>query len=288
MAKKDQQNEIKFVPGTFAEQEPVQASAPAPQATLYESEAYGNPQPDQGVKTTVMKPVGMGGPVPIVAPKHNTIQLQPIIVPLAVVPYMTQDSDVLRTDGKTAAYSAPDYGEATEFGNVSADASVRKRKTASTSRAFAGIMLFLSLMLTAAFLLAKFYPVMGKFSLEELNVIDIVAKWADKIKPENMTLAICYCVTAGMTVLLFITSLVSLFAGKYPRTVVILISLFIAAGMIVAVSNKAANSALKASSDIGFIVTLTIAALVFAMSVIFAAVSSRRERAEEEINYNEI
>ena len=93
---------------------------------LYESEAYGNPQPDEGTKTTVMKPVGIGGPVPIVAPKHNTIQLQPIVVPLAVVPYMTQDSDVLRTDGRAPSYPQNEYASAVEFEEEKAAAKKRR------------------------------------------------------------------------------------------------------------------------------------------------------------------
>ena len=114
MAKKDKNQEIVFSPDTNdvrVDDEP-----------LFESEAYGTPQPEAGSDVTVMKPVGIGGPVPIVAPKHNTIQLQPIVVPLAVVPYMTQDSNVLRTDGKQQSGYMPstvEYGDATEFETVS-------------------------------------------------------------------------------------------------------------------------------------------------------------------------
>ena len=95
MAKKNRKQEIL--------NEPVENNEPVVfegDQTLYEAEAYGSPQPEAGSDVTVMKTVGIGGPVPIVAPKHNTIQLQPIVVPLAVVPYMTQDSNVLRTDGR--------------------------------------------------------------------------------------------------------------------------------------------------------------------------------------------
>ena len=92
MSKKDKKQEIVMTPDNGEiklEDEP-----------MFESEAYAAPQPEAGSDVTVLKPVGTGGPVPIVAPKHNTIQLQPIVVPLAVVPYMTQDSNVLRTDGR--------------------------------------------------------------------------------------------------------------------------------------------------------------------------------------------
>ena len=105
MAKKER-IETSFDPEVREETvSPAAASEEEPKETLYESEAYGNPRPDTGTRTTVMKTVGVGGPVPIIAPKHNTIQLQPIIVPLAVVPYMSQDSAVLNTEGETTAYA---------------------------------------------------------------------------------------------------------------------------------------------------------------------------------------
>ena len=94
MSKKNRRQEVVLEPENNA---PVVFEEEKP---LFEAEAYGSPQPEAGSDVTVMKQVGIGGPVPIVAPKHNTIQLQPIVVPLAVVPYMTQDSSVLRTEGR--------------------------------------------------------------------------------------------------------------------------------------------------------------------------------------------
>ena len=65
MAKKDKKQEIVMTPDNSevrVEDEP-----------MFESEAYTAPQPEAGSDVTVLKPVGTGGPVPIVAPKHNTI-----------------------------------------------------------------------------------------------------------------------------------------------------------------------------------------------------------------------
>ena len=104
MAKKN--NVQNFVP----EQEYVQEDVMLQEEVLFESEAYGSAQPDAGMGTTVCKPVGIGGPVPIIAPKNSTIQLQPIVVPMAVVPYMSQDCDVLKTEG---VQTTDDYDEAT-------------------------------------------------------------------------------------------------------------------------------------------------------------------------------
>ena len=87
MSKKDKKQEIVMTPDT--------GEIKTDDEPMFESEAYTAPQPEAGSDVTVLKPVGTGGPVPIVAPKHNTVQLQPIVVPLAVVPYMTQEIEAL-------------------------------------------------------------------------------------------------------------------------------------------------------------------------------------------------
>ena len=123
MSKKDKKQEIVMTPDNGEiklEDEP-----------MFESEAYAAPQPEAGSDVTVLKPVGTGGPVPIVAPKHNTIQLQPIVVPLAVVPYMTQDSNVLRTDGRgqnVYAQATVENDEATDSKRFPRARSKRKAK----------------------------------------------------------------------------------------------------------------------------------------------------------------
>ena len=64
MAKKND-----HVPTAAQDQTSVQGAFPAEVPILYESDAYGDPEPDAAASTTIMKPVGTGGPVPIVAPK---------------------------------------------------------------------------------------------------------------------------------------------------------------------------------------------------------------------------
>ena len=65
MSKKDKKHEIVMTPESEikVEDEP-----------MFEAEAYTAPQPEAGSDVTVMKTVGTGGPVAIVAPKHNTAQ----------------------------------------------------------------------------------------------------------------------------------------------------------------------------------------------------------------------
>lgn len=225
MAKKDKNQEIVFSPDTNdvrLEDEP-----------LFEAEAYASPQPEAGSDVTVTKPVGIGGPVPIVAPKHNTIQLQPIVVPLAVVPYMTQDSSVLRTDGRSQGGYAPAteyYDEATDFETVS-KAKIKK-KAKSQPRIFALITLLLSLVVLVPFIIAAFKDSLGDVSFEAFNVVGIIKGWVDEFnaKPlENWA----YLGTAFIGVILAISSLISLICGKYARAFNFVMS-FLDAGAMVA------------------------------------------------------
>ena len=163
MAKKERV-ETTFNPEVKKEE--VVAPVAESQETMYESEAYGNPRPDQGTKTTVMKTVGIGGPVPIVAPKHNTIQLQPIIVPLAVVPYMSQDSSVLRTDGKPEGVAA-DGGS---YAAVEFDAARMQAEKRTAVRRMSAVFRVYSLItfLVAAIIAPLPYLLDGSFSFEEI------------------------------------------------------------------------------------------------------------------------
>lgn len=172
MSKKDKKQEIVMTPDNGEiklEDEP-----------MFESEAYAAPQPEAGSDVTVLKPVGTGGPVPIVAPKHNTIQLQPIVVPLAVVPYMTQDSNVLRTDGRgqnVYAQATVENDEATDFETVSARKVKKKGKV--QPRIFALVTFLLSALTVLPFILSYFIPSVGSVSIEKLNVIGVIKNWID-------------------------------------------------------------------------------------------------------------
>lgn len=110
-------NSEAFDLGTEPVREAEVLAADEQEETLYETDAYIAPETDPGANVTITKTIGRGGPVPIVAPRHDTIQLQPIIVPLAVVPYMSQDSAMLRTEGtqrgtvRSSEYAEPVYFE---------------------------------------------------------------------------------------------------------------------------------------------------------------------------------
>ena len=202
------------------------ATMPAEEPVLYESEAYGDPQPDAGATTTIMKPVGIGGPVPIVAPKHNTIQLQPIVVPLALVPYMTQDSDVLRT----VAYFKPDI-----------------------------------------------HP---EFSLAQADAIGMVINWA-KGDPFDYSLTLVNIVAAAFCAMAFIVTLVSLFAGRYPRKTVTALSLLSAAAYAAEIAHQEIAGHFDPVKDSAVLMMLALTGLAFIVSVIFLAVCVKREDRED-------
>jgi hypothetical protein len=259
MAKKDKvQN---FVP----EQELIQ------EETLFEAEAYGNPQPDAGMETTVMKPVGMGGPVPIVAPKHNTIQLQPIVVPLAVVPYMSQDSDVLRTDG----VQAQEYDTATGFSKVEAEkeAKARKKSKKAGVRAASFFSFLLSGVVVAIYLLAYFMPEFYVFNFGAFNVIGTIIDWIGGIAPQNMAVALLHIISAGFAGILVVISLISFIVGKTPagfNTVLSFISAATVDAALIYTAVKATNAgiAFDVMEYLEYIILAGVATLGFIVSII--------------------
>ena len=195
---------------------------------LFEAEAYGSPQPEAGSDVTVMKQVGIGGPVPIVAPKHNTIQLQPIVVPLAVVPYMTQDSSVLRTEGRQQP-NMPEYAEATEFSAPTAE-KARKAKKGASPRLFVLVTFLLTAVLVLPFILSYFYESLGllKFGgLDKFNIIGTIVGWikTKSVPMDGLYRNIIFIAGGVSAAVLVIVELIALLAGKYPRAFTIIFSL---------------------------------------------------------------
>ena len=248
---------------------------------LYESEAYGNPQPDEGTKTTVMKPVGIGGPVPIVAPKHNTIQLQPIVVPLAVVPYMTQDSDVLRTDGRAPSYPQNEYASAVEFEEEKAAA---KKRTSVYKRLFSLGTFLLSALLIVAYLLGYFKPdIHPEFSLAQADVIGMITTWVQDGTPFDLSLTVitCFCTLCALVV--FFVSVFGMVFGKYPRKTLMLFSFAGAAAHAAEIIHQVIAEHFDAQRDAAILAMLAVFGVLFILTVVFAAVSVRREDKEEDM-----
>lgn len=269
MAKKDKNQEIVFSPDTGeirTDDEP-----------LFESEAYGTPQPEAGSDVTVMKPVGIGGPVPIVAPKHNTIQLQPIVVPLAVVPYMTQDSGVLRTDGKQQGGYMPstvEYDDATEFETVSTQKKINK-KVKVQPRIFALVTFLLSAVILLPFLLSYAMDSIGNLDISQYNVIGIIKEWVDVEFNAEPLHNLLFIGVAAVSAILVITSLVSMIVGKYPRAFTFIITLGSAAGMLAYLIKLLVADQFVLDDEIALVILVALTLLNMVLTIVFSCVLNK-------------
>lgn len=244
---------------------------------LFEAEAYGSPQPEAGSDVTVLKPVGTGGPVPIVAPKHNTIQLQPIVVPLAVVPYMTQDSNVLRTDGnRQGGYAAgSEYGEATDFENVSAQKTKKRGKI--QPRIFALVSFLLSALLVLPFILSHFVANIGNASLAEFDIIGAIQGWLANGFNLHPLCNLAYIAVTVFCGLEAVISLIAVVIGRYPRAFDCVMSILSAAALLAVLIKQCVEKTFSAPDRIIFIVICAVALLSALLAVIFSILQNKLE-----------
>lgn len=262
MSKKDKKQEIVMTPDNEikVEDEP-----------MFEAEAYTAPQPEAGSDVTVMKTVGTGGPVPIVAPKHNTIQLQPIVVPLAVVPYMTQDSNVLRTDGRgqnVYAQATVENDEATDFETIAAR-KVRKRGKIQP-RIFALVTFVLSALVVLPFILSYFVQNVGSVSIEKFNIIGTIKNWvANGFKLHPLS-NLAYIGVAAVSAVMTIASLVSIIGGKYPRALNFIFALIASGAMLAVLIKWLIDKSFDASQNVGFLIILVLTLVNLVLSIVFA------------------
>lgn len=268
MSKKDKKQEIVMTPDNGEiklEDEP-----------MFESEAYAAPQPEAGSDVTVLKPVGTGGPVPIVAPKHNTIQLQPIVVPLAVVPYMTQDSNVLRTDGRgqnVYAQATVENDEATDFETVSARKVKKKGKV--QPRIFALVTFLLSALTVLPFILSYFMPSVGSVSIEKLNVIGVIKNWIANgfaLRPLSNIAYICVAVVSAV---MTIASLISVIVGKYPRAFNFIFALASSGAMLALLIKWLVTKTFVVSEKIAFLIVLVLCLVNLVLTIVFAILMNK-------------
>lgn len=282
MAKKN--NVQNFVP----EQEYVQEELVLQEEVLFESEAYGNSQPDAGMGTTICKPVGMGGPVPIIAPRNSTIQLQPIIVPMAVVPYMSQDSDVLQTEG---VQLVEEYDTAaSDFSRMEAEQQVEKRAKSKKAgaRAASFFMFLLSGLIVVAYMLAYFKPeVLTLNFARHLNVIEQVVDWANGTAPADMATTILHAICFGLSGITAITTLITLIVGKLPTGFVLTLSLLASVAVDGAIIYNAVVStqdgiAFVAKEWLEYIVVAGLATLLFIISIIVLVALNKNKNLYED------
>lgn len=276
MSKKDKKQEIVMTPDNGEiklEDEP-----------MFESEAYAAPQPEAGSDVTVLKPVGTGGPVPIVAPKHNTIQLQPIVVPLAVVPYMTQDSNVLRTDGRgqnVYAQATVENDEATDFETVSARKVKKKGKV--QPRIFALVTFLLSALTVLPFILSYFMPSVGSVSIEKLNVIGVIQNWIANGFALRPLSNLAYIGVAAVSAVMTIASLISVIVGKYPRAFNFIFALASSGAMLALLIKWLVAKTFVASDKIAFLIVLVLCLVNLVLTIVFAILMNKLDDKVENV-----
>lgn len=268
MSKKDKKQEIVMTPDT--------GEIKTDDEPMFESEAYTAPQPEAGSDVTVLKPVGTGGPVPIVAPKHNTVQLQPIVVPLAVVPYMTQDSSVLRTDGRgqnVYAQATVESDEATNFQTISARKV--KKQVKVQPRIFALVTFLLSALTVLPFILSYFMPKIGNISIEIFNVIGLIKGWVANGFELHPLANLDYVVVAGLSAILTVVSLVAIIVGRYPRAFNFIFSLATAAALVALLVKWLIDKSFVAQEKVAFLVVLVLSLVNLVLTIVFSILMNK-------------
>ncbi len=280
MAKKEQNQEVEFSTETMAD-EPI-----------FEAEAYGVPQPEAGADVTVTKPVGIGAPVPIVAPRHTTVQLQPIVVPLAVIPYMSQDSEVLRTDYQQQRYVAtsatPDYEvQPATFEAVAAEKKKVKKKTKVQPRVFAFFTCLLSVISVLPFILSYWNEAIFSQKITEFDIITLLEKWVADSAVSGRITSHVYIAVFALAGILCLSSLISIFVGKYARVLNSLLALGAAGGMIAVLVKDLVKNQFVLDERIIFIALTAVmvlnAILVIVFSIALNCLDDKVERIDREI-----
>ena len=260
-----------------------------------ETEAYSEATPDAGMETTFTKVVGSGGPVPIVAPKHTTVQLQPIIVPLAVVPYMSSDSDVLKTEGRPgegSGYESARYageGSSAEFKKVEQQNMAKaKQKAKVRKRLLSLFTLAFALVGVAYFILAHFVPnIFATLGENALDPIGDLASWVSgDISPsiDQIIYIILYMVSFAACGLTALGTFIGLLSGRYSGGLHVCFALLAFIPTLVAIVMYVAKNTFNISADAIkiFVAALTFVKLMFI--IILAAINRKKEDdAEEEL-----
>lgn len=270
MSKRNKNQEVVFV---------TEAEEAAQDEPIFETEAYGTPRQEAGSDVTVTKPIGPGGPVPVVAPKHSTIQLQPIIIPLAVVPYMTQDSSALRTESSPQGANADTPTQFEEVERVKV-----KKRHLGAARLFAFISFALSLCVALMFVLSHFGA-----SMRELDLIAVIQGWITSGFSLSPISSLLYIAAAAFSAVLAVCLLIGLIAGRYPRAFTGIFS-FVSAGCLLAtLIIDLVKKQFVAGDRTAFIAALCVSLVGFVASIIFSIILNKLEdRVEEQDYYKEI
>lgn len=226
---------------------------------FYEADSYEFPQTENGQDVTFVKPVGIGAPVPIVAPKQHHVQLQPIVVPLAVVPYMSQDTDALYVNRREQQPARrPSQGRAdaasqtaNEVGESPAEFTLEEHQKAVKSckvraRVCSLFTLLFSILVLVPFAVGAYvqlvFPGDHGFSINGVNIMTagveeigvfvsyiMTGHAMDILKDASCIINVVICAVALVQALV---ALITLVGGKYPRVWNCLASLVVLVGIV--------------------------------------------------------
>ncbi len=281
MAKKEKDKEVVFATqdidasfDTLADNSLSDVDEP-----LYEAEAYDNPSQDEDKDLTFIRPVGIGAPVPIIAPKHNHVQLQPIVVPLAVIPYMSQDTDSLygrRDNGVNNNTYSSQQGN-----SYPTDFSVEEKRKVQRSckvrpRVFALVTLLLSLVMVVPFILSIWYNELGTQDMTRFgaisNLIALGTQGALPFTVDSMLFIdfVLFMVMLVSCALLVISDLIGLIVGKYPRVLNGLFSVLGLGATLGVLIRGLVQQDLEIGTSIVFFVLIAVAGINAILSIIFS------------------
>lgn len=263
---------------------PVQPAVNFEQEPMFESDAYFTPQPEAGSDVTVLKPVGSAGPAPIVTPSHSTVQLQAIVVPLAVVPYMSHDNSVLMTNAPAYTPAQRSMGgypsQAAEFEAV--DAKKLKKQRKAQPRVFALVNFLIYAVALLPFILALFMDEFRGISLDHYNVIEIIKGWIANGFDWQPLINIGNVAIAGICAIGAVLSLLTIVFGKYLKVLNILLTvLAIGAHVALLVKTIMDDGQFIIMENIPFLVSGIASVVNFILAIIFTVSTNKLEDKSE-------
>lgn len=255
------------------------------QEPMFESDAYFAPEPDAGSDVTVLKPVGAAGPAPIVTPSHSTVQLQAIVVPLAVVPYMSHDSSVLMTNAPQyaqasraqAAYAAD---QAAEF-ELEAKKLNKKRK--SQPRIFGLVNFLVYAVALLPFILALFMNEFKGISLDNYNVIEIIKNWIANGFSWQPLICVGNVGIAAVLAVGAVLSLLTIIFGKYLKVLNILLTVLAFGAHVAFLVKRILGNEFIPQESIAFLVCGIASAVNFILAIVFTVLTNKLEDKSENV-----
>lgn len=256
---------------------------------ILESEAYQEPKEKDTAEEMVVKPIGQGGPVPIIAPKKDTIQLQPIVVPLAVVPYMAQDNGSLRSEvTKSKDIQQKEEEDAANEIAIKDQIKQLKKRQKINKRVFSLFAFLFAALAMVPFIVAKFvdeWAIGGSvISMANYDIITQIEFWTKGVPPLNMAYTILGTITFCFSGLGALLSLIGIIFGTFPHVLNIMLPTLSLISMLIMLILSIVWKDFQILSFVFVIVVMALNLIQFILACIFAAVLNKSVDKVEELN----